>query len=177
MEKVRVRKFKWFWAWQDETEEAWLREMSNEGLHLSRISFPTLYDFESGEAMDYVYRLDYRSHWKMDQEEYLQLFQDAGWERVDEMSGWHYFRKLARPGEELEIYTDAESKIGKYQRLLAFLGILMLPLFIGLINMRDLPYGGMSVVQVFIFLMFLLYVYAMVKLFIRIIFFNFIYLF
>ena len=104
----------------------------------------------------------------MDQEEYLQLFRDAGWERVDEMSGWHYFRTLSRPGEDLEIYTDAESKIGKYQRLLAFLGILMLPLIIGLINLRDVPYGGTSVIQVFIFLMFLLYVYAMIKLFIRI---------
>lgn len=168
MEQKRMRKFKWFWAWQDEAEEAWLREMSNEGWHLTGISFPTLYDFEFGEAMDYVYRLDYRSYWKMDKEEYLQLFSDAGWEYVEEMAGWHYFRKLARSGEELEIYTDAESKIGKYQRLLAFLWILMLPLLIAVINLRDSPYGWMSVIWVFTFLMFLLYVYAMVKLFIRI---------
>ena len=168
MEKNRMRKFKWFWAWQDEAEEAWLREMANQGWHLSGIGFPTLYDFESGEAMDYVYRLDYRSHWKMDKEAYLQLFRDSGWEYIEEMAGWHYFRKLAQAGEELEIYTDAESKIGKYQRLLAFLGILTLPLFLALINMRDLPYSGMSVIQGIVLVMFLLYVYAIVKLLLRI---------
>ena len=31
MQKKRMRKFKWFWAWQDEAEEEWLREMSNNG--------------------------------------------------------------------------------------------------------------------------------------------------
>jgi len=162
MTKSNVRKFKWFWAWQDEAEEAWLREMSNEGWHFSGIGFPTIYNFKSGEARDYVYRLDYRSHWKMDKEDYLQLFRDAGWEYVEEMAGWHYFRKLARPGEDLEIYTDAESKIGKYQRLLAFLGILMLPLFMGMINMRGrFPFF-------IIFTIFLIYVYALIRILIRI---------
>lgn len=163
-----MRKFKWFWAWQDEQEEGWLREMSTVGWHLRGISFPTIYDFESGESRDYVYRLDYRSHWKMDKEDYLQLFQDAGWEYVQEMAGWHYFRKLAEQGEDFEIYTDAESKIGKYQRLLMFLWILMLPLIVGLINLRDPPYEGMTIIQVFILLIFLLYVYALVKILLRI---------
>ena len=169
MTKSNVRKFKWFWAWQDEAEEAWMREMSNEGWHLSGIGFPTIYKFKSGEPKDYVYRLDYRSHWKMDKEDYLQLFRDSGWEYIEEMAGWHYFRKLARPGEELEIYTDAESKIGKYQRLLAFLGILMLPLFFSIFNLRDpLTYGWMSIIRIFISLIFVLYVYAIVRLWMRI---------
>jgi hypothetical protein len=168
MDKKRMRKFKWFWAWQDDAEEAWLREMSQEGWHLSLIGFPTIYSFEAGEAQDYVYRLDYRSYWKMDKDDYLQLFQDAGWEYVEEMAGWHYFRTPARAGEEMEIYTDAESKIGKYQRLLTFLGILMLPLFISIINLRNPPYGWMAAIQVLIALMFVLYVYAFVKLLLRI---------
>jgi hypothetical protein len=168
MDKKKLRKFKWFWAWQDEAEEAWLREMSQQGWHFSGIGFPTIYSFEAGEAKDYVYRLDYRSYWKMNKEDYLQLFLDSGWEYVEEMAGWHYFRQLAQAGEELEIYTDAESKIGKYQRLLAFLGILMLPLIIGMINLRNPPYDWMSTIQVFTFLLFVLYVYAIVKLLIRI---------
>ncbi len=168
MEQKSMRKFKWFWAWQDEAEEAWLREMSNQGWHFSGMSMPTIYNFKHGEAKDYVYRLDYRSYWKIDQEEYLQLFQDAGWECVDETMGWHYFRMPARPGEELEIYTDAESKIGKYQRLLAFLGVLTLPLFLGVINLRDAPYDWTSIVLVLIFLLFLLYVYMIVRILLRI---------
>jgi len=31
MEKTSIRKFRWFWPWQDENEEIWLREMSQEG--------------------------------------------------------------------------------------------------------------------------------------------------
>ena len=168
MAMKKMRKFKWFWAWQDEDEEAWLREMSNQGWYLTGIGFPTIYSFESGEPKDYVYRLDYRSYWKMEKEDYLQLFLDAGWEYVEEMAGWHYFRQLAQPGEELEIYTDAESKIEKYQRLLAFLGILMLPLLIGLINLRTRPYDWISFVYAFVAVIFLLYVYAIIKLWLRI---------
>ena len=78
MEKTSLRKFKWFWAWQDEAEEDWLREMSQQGWHLSSVGIPTVYDFESGEPADIVYRLDYRSYFKMDIEDYLHLFRDAG---------------------------------------------------------------------------------------------------
>ena len=88
MEDKMMRKFKWFWAWQDEAEEEWLREMSNKGWHLKHIGFPTIYTLESGEPVDYVYRLDYRSYWKMEKEDYLQLFRDSGWEYVEEMAGW-----------------------------------------------------------------------------------------
>ena len=168
MEDKMMRKFKWFWAWQDEAEEEWLREMSNKGWHLKQIGFPTIYTLESGEPVDYVYRLDYRSYWKMEKEDYLQLFRDSGWEYVEEMAGWHYFRQRARSGEELEIYTDAESKIGKYQRLLAFLGILMLPLMFGIINLNKAPYNWIEVIQVFNAALFVLYVYAIIRILLRI---------
>jgi hypothetical protein len=168
MDNKTLRKFKWFWAWQDEAEEAWLREMSKQGWHLAQIVFPTIYEFEAGESEDFVYRLDYRSHYKMQKEDYLQLFQDSGWEYVQEMAGWHYFRKLALPGEEMEIYTDAESKIEKYQRLLAFLGILALPLFLSIINLGDPPYAWFSTIRVIIFLIFVLYIYAFIKILMRI---------
>jgi len=168
MENKNVRKFKWFWAWQDEAEEDWLREMSNDGWHLVKIGFPTVYTLKAGKAADYVYRLDYRSHYKMEKEDYLQLFRDSGWEYVEEMAGWHYFRHQARPGEELEIYTDAESKIEKYQRLLMFLGIIMLPLMFAIINLNKAPYSWVSVIQVFNAMLFVLYVYAIIRLLLRI---------
>jgi hypothetical protein len=163
-----MRKFKWFWPWQDEAQEAWLREMSQQGWHLTAVGIPLNYDFESGEPEDFVYRLDYQYHSKMEKEDYLQLFSDANWEHIGEMSGWQYFRKKARAGEDLEIYTDAESKIGKYQRLLVFLGILMLPLFFSIINLSDPPYDWMSTLQVFIILLFVLYVYMIIKILLRI---------
>jgi hypothetical protein len=68
----------------------------------------------------------------------------------------------------MEIYTDAESKIEKYQRLLAFLGILALPLFLSIINFGDPPYAWFSTIRVIIFLIFVLYIYAFIKILMRI---------
>ena len=79
-----------------------------------------------------------------------------------------YFRQLAQPGEQLDIHTDAESKIEKYQRLLMFLWILMLPLMISLINLRSRPYDWLSFIYGFIAVIFVLYVYAIIKLWLRI---------
>ena len=120
-----VTKTKWFWAWQDEKEETWLTEMAHQGLHLDDVPFPGRYQFKSGEPADYVYRLDYQSLKTKNKVSYLQLFADAGWEQVGEMGGWMYFRYESINGEAPEIYSDRESKIGKYQRILASLAILL----------------------------------------------------
>lgn len=135
-EKATLRKYKWLWPWQDDVEEAWLRDMSQQGWHLSDVCLPCIYFFESGEPQNLVYRLDYPGSYKMDREDYLQLFMDANWEFIKERTGWYYFRQPAQPDNDLEIYTDAESKINKYQRLLAFALIIMSSLFFGVLNTR-----------------------------------------
>jgi len=124
-----ITKSKWFWAWQDDKEEAWLTEMAHQGLHLHDVPFPGKYQFKSGEPADYVYRLDYQSLKTKDKVSYLQLFADAGWENVGEMGGWVYFRYQVTEGEAPEIYSDRDSKIGKYQRVLTYLAI-FLPMMI-----------------------------------------------
>ena len=72
------RKFKWFWAWQDEKEELWLSEMAERGYHLDYIPFPCVYQFHRGEPAKYIYRLDYQALKTKDRESYLHLFADAG---------------------------------------------------------------------------------------------------
>ena len=44
-----VRKIKWFFPWQDEQEEAWLRSMSQRGWHLASVALPCTYRFRAGE--------------------------------------------------------------------------------------------------------------------------------
>lgn len=160
-------KTRWFWAWEDEKEEQWLREMAQEGWHLIKPEVFGRYTFEQGEFQDIVYRLDYNAGTK-DKAEYYQLFEDAGWEFVDEMGGWQYFRKENTDGDTLEIFTDNESKAKKYSRVLIYLTI-FLPIFI--IFMTNLSQSGVPWVQavsvIFGVLMFL-YAYAMVRLLIRI---------
>ena len=167
MNPTTVIKNKWFWAWQDEKEEAWLSELALEGLHLEDIPFPGRYKFQKGEPANFVYRLDYQSLRSKDKESYLQLFEDAGWEHVGDMGGWVYFRINTNDGEAPEIYSDAESKMGKYQRIIMYL-VIILPIMLLL-----RPDGSDSISPFIIALealfavLLLLYTYAMVQLFRR----------
>ena len=165
-----IKKFKWFWAWQDEKEEAWLHEMAMQGFHLRSVSLPGFYEFKTGEPRDDYYRMDYITDRK-DYQNYLQLFKDAGWEHLGEMGGWQYFRTMGEGNAIPEIYTDKDSKAQKYQRLIVIL-IVFLPIFMTITTRPidgDSPFAGLYFAGKMIgaFLMFL-YVVAMIKIFQRI---------
>ena len=64
-----------------------------------------------------------------DKAHYLQLFHDAGWEHLMDHLGWQYFRQTVLDGASPEIFSDNESKVQKYERLLVFL-VMLLPLYI-----------------------------------------------
>ena len=101
-----VTKRRWFWTWQDQDEEAWLAEMSRKGLHLQSVGYVGMYRFVRGEPTDYAYRLDFQSSTKEELGNYVQLFEDAGWEHVGQLGAWHYFRAPIVEGEAPEIFTD-----------------------------------------------------------------------
>lgn len=160
-------KNKWFWAWQDEKEEAWLSEMAREGLHLEGIPFPGRYKFQKGEPANYVYRLDYQSVKSKDKESYLQLFEDAGWEHVGNMGGWVYFRIKTNDGEAPEIFSDTVSKMGKYQRIILNLVILLPIMLVFRPDISD-HIGPFSIILSTLFtILLILYALAMVQLFRR----------
>lgn len=125
MNATTMKRNKWFWPWQDEKEEIWLGEMSREGWHLQSVRLLCCYTFEKGDPASYVYRLDFFLSEKSTFPEYLQIFQDAGWEYLGELSNWRYWRKLAAGSESPEIYTDRESKLKKYKRLLGFMAFFL----------------------------------------------------
>jgi len=169
MNKETVKKRKWFWAWEDEKEEAWLTECSASGLHLVKPDVG-IYEFMSGSPKRYIYRLDYQTHSKKDKEQYLQLFHDSGWEHVGEMNGWQYFRKEAIPGEEPQIYTDPASKAEKYRRLMGFF-LLMMPIYSSTmitIAPRSSSSPAWGIIQAAMFIVLMLYIYFMFKLWARI---------
>jgi len=117
MNETLIRKRKIFWSWQDEKQEAWLSGMSREGMHLKGPGSFGSYFFMQGPAREYSYRLDFNKSKTAD--DYLQLIRDAGWEHLGSRAGWHYWRKEIQDNKIPEIFTDPESKIQKYQRLLA----------------------------------------------------------
>ena len=170
MENNTITKFKWFWAWNDAAEESWLEEMSKKGYHLTSFGFPGFYNFVVSGPKHYVYRLDYQILKTRDKNEYFQLFKDAGWDHIGEMSGWQYFRKEVRAGETPEIFTDTESKVAKYKRLLAFLGILYcmnVALFVSRV-MDNNPYTWWTGIQIVILIIILLMTYAILRLLLRV---------
>ena len=169
MSSTTIRMFKWFWAWDDEKEEQWLRAMSQRGCHLRSVWFPCYYTFEAGEPCDYVYRLDYSTDRK-DYQNYLQLFLDAGWTHLGEYGGWQYFRTDAPPGEAPEIYTDNDSKLSKYRRVIVMLCALVIFPVLMLTTGRAGEASGtfQNMVRFLGFLLLLLYAYALLKLLQRI---------
>ncbi len=170
MKKKEITRFKWFWVWQDDAEERWLEEMSRKGYHLTSVGLPCIYTFTYSEPVNYAYRLDYRRFTGGDRQEYLQIFRDAGWEYLGGMSLWQYFRKQVKTGEVNEIFTDEQSKIAKYRRVLAYLGIFYLALWgtlIGrIVSIPSLPWWGN--VHIFIVIVQLLMTYAIIRIFLRI---------
>jgi hypothetical protein len=79
------------------------------------------YTFEQGEPQEWVYRLDFRT--SKETPEYIEFVQGAGWEYVGKMSSWLYFRAPVSTDAPAELYTDAEGKISKYQRIIGILVI------------------------------------------------------
>lgn len=112
------------WPWNDEKEERWLAEQERSGWHLKAVrGFG--YTFEKASPSDVAYRMDFGPQVRKDMDEYLGLFQDSGWEHVGNRGQWHYFRHGVVDGQVPEIYTDPASRVTKYQRVMAMLGVLL----------------------------------------------------
>jgi hypothetical protein len=169
MEKEKMTKFKWFWAWDDEKEEKWLEELSQSGWHLDNPGLPCVYHFIKGEPRAFSYRLDFRTGSFKSLQEYLQICRDAGWEMIGRMGTWYYFRKECRDGEKPEFYSDRDSKVQKYRRLLVFLVIFLPILLNGTLNLyRSAHSGFFAGIRVFYALILLFFSYAILRLLLRI---------
>lgn len=152
-----IRKFKWFWLWQDDKEEAWVGEMSRQGLHLKSVGLLGQYVFEKGEPREFAYFMSFAA-----QPEDDKTLQEEGWERVGQLGAWQYWRKVLNPGETREISPGL--KRHKYQKVLGLL-IIFLPIFIVLMTRADniiQRYQHWSIEVLFgaFYVFFLLYIFA-----------------
>ena len=108
--------FKWFDVTMHEEEQDWLRSMHKQGWKLKKVSW-AFYTFESCRPEDVVYQLDFQNE-LTNKTEYLQMFFDCGWEYIQDMMGYSYFRKPASEmnGEE-GIFCDHESRMAMWDRV------------------------------------------------------------
>ncbi len=102
-----------------EKEEQFLNDMLKKGYRLERYNSLGVYTFRLAEPQALNYRIDYRKFSRKDKfEEYLTLFQDAGWEHVcgTRYSGLQYFLPNSDKVQTDDIFSDRESKLERYKR-------------------------------------------------------------
>ena len=114
-----MKQFKFFLISEFDREEVYLREMHKKGYELVHASLPGIYTFKECEPKDVVYRLDFNPLSLKDKLSYIQMFEDYGWNYLQDMNEFSYFRKEANltNEKENEIFGDNESKLEMIKRI------------------------------------------------------------
>lgn len=123
---MTITKYKVYFAWDYEKEEAWLNEMSNKGYQLVHVSI-FKYVFEIDHSKRYIYRLELLDQLPSHPSsvDYMKFLEETGVECVSTILRWAYFRKEASDNG-FELYSDIESRIKHYKRI-QFLFIAITP--------------------------------------------------
>ena len=101
-----------------EKEQEWLAKQHKAGWKLVDATLPCFYRFEKCEPEEVVYQLDYNEERMAQNDEYIQMFEDCGWEYITEMAGYSYFCKpISKMNGEEEIFSDDASKLDMIERV------------------------------------------------------------
>ena len=108
MAEINKTVLRFFTLTDYEEEENWLREMARQGWKLHHMTIPVFYHFQAAEPEDVVYKLDFRQLRGEDEGAFLQMYRDYGWEYVQTVNDYCYFRKSAEEASDgdLEIFTE-----------------------------------------------------------------------
>ncbi|MFZ7942950.1 DUF2812 domain-containing protein [Neobacillus sp. 19] len=138
-----MRKLKYFLDL--EKEERWLNQMAAEGYELVGKSMG--YKFHKAKPENSNIKIDYRIFKKQaDFVDYITLFEDCGWKHVagTKGSGTHYFKRASNMADE-DIFSDIDSKAGRYKRLSDMymsLAACYLPIFAALVMTNAIDTGA-----------------------------------
>lgn len=106
-----------------DAEEVWLREMSLKGWAFKKF-FLGFYTFEPCEPGEYNYQIDLLDNLSGNNTDYSSFMEDLGVEVIDQWWRWVYLRKKAADGP-FEMYTDLESKINLYRKIMNLFKIIL----------------------------------------------------
>lgn len=122
----RIRKC--FLLFDYEKEEQYLTKMHAEGWRFVDTN-GFRYTFEKCEPEQMVYRIDFSGIPLNARDDYNAMFRDYGWEYLQDINGFSFFRKQADGvrQEDLEIFSDGQSRVDMMHRILKGR---MLPLFL-----------------------------------------------
>lgn len=121
---MKFIKYKFFTIGQFEKEEKWLNEMSSKGMLLTDVGV-CRYSFVKGNPGEYTYRLELLENHPYSPEgfAYISFLEEMGIEHVGSVLRWVYLRKKTADGP-FELYSDTESKISHYKRILFLADVL-----------------------------------------------------
>lgn len=115
--------FKWWSASDPVKIERWLEAMESEGWHLLHVGWGgTRFHFQKGEPRKMSYCADYQA---IKDHNYINIFEDAGWEMIFSSSGWYIWRMPYSDSVKPGIFTDVESLIDRNNRLISMLSIVL----------------------------------------------------
>lgn len=113
-----IKEFHWFTIFQYEEEQEYLRSMHKSGWKFVRVSGLGMYHFIKAQPEDVIYQLDYNEAAMTNSGEYIKMFEDCGWEYLQNYAGYSYFRKSASEMKEDEgIFCDEDSRIAMMERV------------------------------------------------------------
>lgn len=115
----RKTDIKFFSILQWKKEEDYLSWMRSQGWKFEKISGLCVYHFVKCRPERVVYRLDYNDKKLMDKEEYIQMFDDCGWDYIQDYMGYSYFCKPVSEmtnGDE-DIFCDDSSRLDMLKRV------------------------------------------------------------
>lgn len=150
---MRYTRYKVFLAFNYDKEEKWLNEMSAKGFHMvSPGAFH--YVFEEDRNEQYIYRLELLDNLPTNYEStsYIHFLEETGAEYMGSVLRWVYFRRNAKEGE-FELYSDVDSKINHYKRIL-YLFLAITPITVINVTNSFHLYNGLSFTfRLFVFLL------------------------
>ena len=111
--------FRFYTVTEYEKEQEYLRKRRSEGWKFVGVNLPGFYHFTKCKPEDVVYQLDYNPEGIAHQAEYIQMFEDCGWEHLLDFVGYSYFCKpVADMKEEDEaIFCDDNSRLDMARRV------------------------------------------------------------
>lgn len=137
------KEIRWFSIMDYEKEAEYLSRKQKEGWKFKRVTFPGIYTFERCEPEDTVYQLDYNPDSVKHQNEYIQMFQDCGWEYVLDFNGYSYFRKSkSQMQQDEKIFCDDASREDLVKRIFRGKVVPLFVIFIGLIIQLSMTISG-----------------------------------
>ncbi len=104
-----------------EQEEKYLTEMHKNGWKLKRVNvIGFVYTFEKCKPENVVYRLDFAEKKDKDMQSYITMFSEYGWEYIQDVNDYSYFRKGADglAEEDMELFSDSESRLEMMKRII-----------------------------------------------------------